>query len=100
MAGPGASTVLPTPPPLPNLADMGTVNLTLPDALEDFVDEQVAARGFASSGDYLRDLIRREKERAALRDLLLAGAASAPTAPADDAWFDEFRERVCRRAAV
>jgi antitoxin ParD1/3/4 len=57
---------------------MSTVNVSLPDALEVFVDEQVAERGYASSSEYVRELIRVDQEPQRLRRLLLDGAASPP----------------------
>jgi antitoxin ParD1/3/4 len=67
---------------------MTTMNISLPEALKAFVDEQVAARGYASSSEYVRDLLRREREHAALAALLREGAESPVVGPADDAWFD------------
>jgi antitoxin ParD1/3/4 len=76
---------------------MSTMNVSLPDGLKSFVDEQVAARGYSTSSEYVRDLIRKDQERERLRGLLLDGAASAPTAPADEAYFDALRRRVRRQ---
>ena len=76
---------------------MGTMNISLPDSLKSFVDEQVASRGYGTSSEYVRALIRRERDRQGLRGLLLEGAASAPTSPADEAFFDGLRDRVRRR---
>ena len=73
---------------------MGTMNASLPDALKSFVDEQVAKRGFGTSSEYVRELIRADKDRQRLRDLLLEGAASPATAAADDAYFSGLRSRV------
>lgn len=73
---------------------MGTMNISLPDALKSFVDEQVSQRGYGTSSEYVRELIREDQERQQLRGLLLAGAASAQAAVADDAYFDGLRERV------
>lgn len=73
---------------------MSTMNISLPDALKSFVDEQVAQRGYGTSSEYVRELIRRDQDRLHLRGLLLAGAASAPGAPADDDYFDSLRDRV------
>jgi antitoxin ParD1/3/4 len=73
---------------------MSTMNISLPDSLKAFVDEQVSQRGYGTSSEYVRELIRRDKDRLQLRNLLLAGASSAPTAPAKDAYFDSLRERV------
>ncbi|MCU0973501.1 MAG: type II toxin-antitoxin system ParD family antitoxin [Burkholderiales bacterium] len=56
---------------------MSTMNISLPDTLKAFVDEQVTQRGYGTSSEYVRELIRRDQDRVQLRDLLLAGAASA-----------------------
>ena len=55
---------------------MTTMNISLPDSLKAFVDEQVSQRGFGTSSEYVRELIRREQDRQHLRGLLLAGGAS------------------------
>ena len=73
---------------------MSTMNISLPDALKSFVDEQVSQGGYGTSSEYVRELIRREQDRLQLRNLLLAGASSAPTAPADESYFEGLRERV------
>lgn len=74
------------------------MNISLPDSLKSFVDEQVSERGYGTSSEYVRELIRKDQDRHQLRGLLLAGAATAPTRPADAAYFEGLRERV-RRAA-
>jgi len=76
---------------------MGTMNVSLPDALKDFVDEQVATRGYGTSSEYVRDLIRKDHDRQRLHGLLLEGAASRPGRPADDAYFETLRRRVHRK---
>ena len=73
---------------------MGTMNISLPDSLRDFVDEQVEQRGYGTSSEYMRDLVRKDQGRQQLKALLLAGAASAPTAPVDGGYFDALRTRV------
>ena len=78
---------------------MTTMNISLPDALKSFVDEQVASRGYGTSSEYVRELIRKDQDRQRLRGLLLGGAATAATAPADRAYFDRLRERVRRHRA-
>lgn len=75
---------------------MTTMNISLPDALKDFVDAQVARRRYGSTSEYVRELIRRDLERSNLRDLLLAGAGSEPTVVADQDFFDELRGRAHR----
>lgn len=77
---------------------MGTMNISLPESLKAFVDEQVTQRGYGTSSEYVRELIRRDQDRQQLRSLLLAGGASAPARPADEAYFDSLRNRARRSA--
>jgi antitoxin ParD1/3/4 len=77
---------------------MSTMNISLPDTLKAFVDEQVSQRGYGTSSEYVRELIRKDQDRLHLRGLLLAGAASAPAAPADEAYFESLRDRVRKLA--
>ena len=76
------------------LCGMSTMNVSLPQALKSFVDAQVSERGYGTSSEYVRELIRKDQDRQRLRGLLLAGAASAPTAPVDAAFFDSLRLRA------
>lgn len=78
---------------------MSSMNISLPEALKSFVDQQVSGRGYGTSSEYVRELIRRDQDRQHLRQLLLDGAASEPTGPVDDAYFDILRERVGNRTA-
>jgi antitoxin ParD1/3/4 len=70
------------------------MNISLPDALKSFVDEQVNKGGYGTSSEYVRELIRKDQDRLQLRGLLLAGAASAPAAPSSPAHFEGLRNRV------
>jgi antitoxin ParD1/3/4 len=76
---------------------MRTMNVSLPESLKSFVDEQVATRGYGTSSEYVRALIRQDRDRQNLRGLLLEGAASAPAGPADESFFDCLRARVRSR---
>ncbi|MCK9260863.1 MAG: type II toxin-antitoxin system ParD family antitoxin [Azoarcus sp.] len=77
---------------------MSTMNISLPESLKSFVDEQVSERGYGTSSEYVRALIRKDQDRQHLRGLLLAGAATAPTSPADSAYFESLRDRVRKTA--
>ena len=73
---------------------MTTMNISLPEALKDFVDDQVGARGYSTSSEYVRELIRKDRDRQHLRGLLLEGAASPAAATADGEYFDRLRDHV------
>ena len=75
------------------------MNISLPEGLKAFVDEQVAARGFGTSSEYMRELIRRDQDRQKLRGLLLAGAESEPATVADETYFAGLRERIRQTGA-
>ncbi len=77
---------------------MSTMNISLPDSLKSFVDEQVTQRGYSTSSEYVRELIRKDADVLRLRGMLLQGAASAAAAPVDASYFSTLRERVKKRA--
>lgn len=79
---------------------MSTMNISLPESLRSFVDEQVAERGYSTSSEYVRELIRRDQERLHLRRLLLAGAGSPSSTLADDAYFKGLRARARKGRAT
>ena len=76
------------------------MNISLPEGLKAFVDEQVATRGYGTSSEYVRELIRKDQDRQRLRELLLAGAASTPAVKADDAFFEGLRARASGAAGT
>lgn len=79
---------------------MATLNISLSDPLKSFVDEQVAGHGFATAGEYVRALVRAERDRQSLRGKLLEGAASEPGGPADKAYFTALRDRATQARAA
>jgi antitoxin ParD1/3/4 len=74
------------------------MNISLPDSLKSFVDEQVTQRGYGISSEYVRELIRKDADVLRLRGILLQGAASAAAVPVDASYFSALRERVQKRA--
>ena len=61
-------------------APMAQMNISVTDQLKQWADERVASGDYSSASDYVRDLIRRDREReakiAALRDALREGRES------------------------
>lgn len=73
---------------------MSTMNVSLPDELKSYVDEQVGDGGYGSTSEYVRNLIRRDKDRQQLRRVLLDGASSSPGPVADATYFTSVRHRI------
>ncbi|HLM54019.1 MAG TPA: type II toxin-antitoxin system ParD family antitoxin [Pseudoxanthomonas sp.] len=73
---------------------MATMNISLPDELKHFIDAQVSEHGYGSSSEYLRDLVRRQRDVEKLRGLLLEGADSGPGEPVTPDTFRRMREEL------
>jgi len=78
---------------------MATMNISLPEDLRNFVNRKVAAQSYSSTSEYLRELIRRERDIEMLREKLLAGRDSGPAEPLDDAWLARLRARAASEIA-
>ncbi|WIH05855.1 type II toxin-antitoxin system ParD family antitoxin [Xanthomonas translucens pv. graminis] len=78
---------------------MATMNISLPDELKQFVDQQVAEHAYGSSSEYLRELIRKQRDVEKLRGVLLDGANSGPATAMEPDFFDKMRKRAQDRAA-
>ena len=82
---------------------MATMNVSLPDAMKDWVETQAASGRYANASDYVRDLIRRDQEKtekiARLKALIDEGRASGPSNMTLDEIFDEARRRAAGAAA-
>ena len=79
---------------------MTTMNISLPDALKSFVDEQAVAKGDGNSSEYVHNLIRKDRDRQCLRALLLRGATSEPTPHVNRTYFDHLRNRARRDTVI
>lgn len=74
---------------------MGTMNISLPDPMKSWVEDQAKSGRYANSSDYVRDLIRRDRLRheaiTEIQAALDAGLASGPVAPLDR---EAFKHRM------
>jgi antitoxin ParD1/3/4 len=73
---------------------MSTMNISLPEGLKAFVDERVRAEGYGTSSEYVRELIRRDKDRKQFREHLLVGLRSGAEGPMDTTFFANLRQRT------
>ena len=74
---------------------MATMTVSLPDPMKDWVAAQIQTGAYASSSDYVRDLIRRDREQKArvdaLRKLIDEAEASGISSRNLDEIFTEAR---------
>ena len=73
---------------------MSTMNISLPDELKDFVDHRIRTEGYGSSSEYMRELIRRDRDRAQFRQYLLDGVDAKPVGRMDAAYFATLRKQL------
>ena len=83
---------------------MVTMNISLPDDMKAFAEEQAARGGFPTVGEYVRSLLNeaqmRERYRLEINAKLLEALDSGPaTAMTQDDW-DGIRAELDRRAAM
>lgn len=76
---------------------MTTMNISLPDELKAFVDSRIQADGYGTSSEYMRELIRRDKDRMQFRQYLVDGMNAKPAGPMDAAYFASLRAKVKSR---
>lgn len=76
---------------------MTTMNISLPDSMKAYVDQRVSQEGYGTSSEYVRELIRRDKDRSQLRAMMLKGLESLVTGPADASYFQSLRKRAEQR---
>jgi antitoxin ParD1/3/4 len=70
---------------------MSTMNVSLPATLRRFVDRQVRDGAYAGTSEYVRELIRRDRDVTRLQAILNEGLESGPPEPVTEAWFTELR---------
>jgi antitoxin ParD1/3/4 len=77
---------------------MATMNVSLPDAMKDWVEAQSRSGRYSNASDYVRDLIRRDQERAAQIARMQALVSEAVGSGVSDRSIAEIR--AAARAAA
>ena len=79
---------------------MATMNVSLPDAMKDWVEGRAGTGRYSNASDYVRDLIRRDRERAEkiarMQRLIDEGIESGVT----DKSIKDIRAEARRRLGV
>ena len=81
---------------------MQTMNISLPDPMKQYVEEQVSAGAYSSASEYVRELVRADQKRHAkeqLEQMLLNAINSGDPIDVTPAMVEEVRQRLRARAA-
>ena len=84
---------------------MQTMNISLPEPLKEFVDQQIAHGRYSSISEYVRELIREDEKRKAqlkLENMLLEGINSPAKKMEKEDWNNlkkQVREQLSKRQA-
>jgi antitoxin ParD1/3/4 len=76
---------------------MTTVTISLPDSLKEFVDAQIATKGYGNVSEYFRSLLREAQQKEAdarLEALLLEGLASGDPIPVNEEFWESFKAKT------
>lgn len=75
---------------------MQTMNISLPDPMKQFVDEQVGGGQYSSVSEYIRELVRADQKRKAreqLEETLLEALKSEPEIVTAE-WWAKLRAEI------
>ncbi|MEN0051582.1 MAG: type II toxin-antitoxin system ParD family antitoxin [Bacteroidota bacterium] len=73
---------------------MTTLNISLPESMREFIDRQIDSGGYSTASEYIRHLIRLDRERVEkkqIEKLLLEGLNSGEPVEITDDWWSQKR---------
>jgi putative addiction module antidote protein, CC2985 family len=76
---------------------MATMNVSLPDAMKEWVEGRAGTGRYSNASDYVRDLIRRDQERTGAIRAMQQLVDEALAAPVGHRSMDEIRAEARRR---
>ena len=82
---------------------MASLNISLPQSLKDYVENQVKDSGYSTPSEYVRELLREDQNRRAeqkLEALLLEGLNSGEPIEITPEYWESKRKRVVERLAA
>ena len=76
---------------------MKSMNISLPDTMRDYIEEQVAQSGYSSVSEYFRELVRQDQKLRAnerLQTMLLEGLNSGNATEMTAQDWEDIRQAV------
>ena len=81
---------------------MKSMNISLPDSMRAYIEEQVASGGYSTVSEYFRELVRQDQKQKAqerLEVLLLQGLESATATSMNAEDWENIRQSVREQVA-
>lgn len=81
---------------------MASLNISLPQSLKDYVENQVKSSGYSTPSEYVRELLRQDQSRRAeqkLEALLLEGLNSGQPLEIMPEYWENKRKQLVKRHA-
>jgi len=79
---------------------MATMNVSLPDAMKSWVEDQVRTGQYSNVSDYVRDLIRQDHEIRDKREVLIRALESGESSGVSDRTVDQIWRDVRDRKGL
>jgi antitoxin ParD1/3/4 len=75
---------------------MVEIRLSIPEDLLAFLKRQTIKNGFRSTDDYLCNLLKGEREREGLENMLVEGVESGKPIEVNDDWWKQKRDTLIK----
>jgi len=78
---------------------MTTLNISLPESLQEFIEQQVIKGGYSNTDEYIYHLIVQEQKRAEqqkLENMLIEGLDSGEPIQMTDDWWEKKRAELVK----
>jgi antitoxin ParD1/3/4 len=82
---------------------MTTMNISLPESMRTYIEEQMEQGGYGTASEYVRSLIREDQKRRAqerLEALLLEGLDSRPPITVTPEYWKDLRKELYERHGI
>jgi antitoxin ParD1/3/4 len=79
------------------------MNISLPESMRSYIDEQIEQGGYGTASEYVRALIREDQKRRAqerLETLLLEGLDSGPPITVTPEYWKDLRKEFFKRHGI
>jgi antitoxin ParD1/3/4 len=76
---------------------MATMNVSLPDLMKEWVEDQIKTGHYSNVSDYVRDLIRRDQEYHDRREMLIKALITGENSGVSDRSLEDIWQSVKAR---